>query len=107
MQNTNILSFTGTLVPTGHKHEHHGLRDAIAGIFGCRHRELSRPFTRGKQTYLVCLRCGMRREFDLAIWKPCGTFYSEAPPPQDFLLRNGPRAAPVSKIHSLGEANEA
>ena len=54
-----------------------GLRNAIGQMFGCKHRHLSRPFTRDRQTYLSCLDCGMRREFDLQSWKPRGTFYAE------------------------------
>jgi hypothetical protein len=27
-------------------------------LFGCRHRELSRAFTNGGETYKVCLKCG-------------------------------------------------
>jgi hypothetical protein len=52
--------------------------DTLRRIFGCHHRALSRPFTRGKQTYIACLKCGMHREFDLETWKPQGPFYAEA-----------------------------
>ena len=45
-------------------------------ITSCWHLKLSRPFTRGKETYRVCLRCGMRRNFDLQAWKSTGRFYS-------------------------------
>jgi hypothetical protein len=27
-------------------------------LFGCRHKELSRPFSNEGQTYKVCLKCG-------------------------------------------------
>lgn len=27
-------------------------------LFGCRHKELSRPFSSEGQTYKVCLKCG-------------------------------------------------
>ena len=49
----------------------------------CWHRKLSRPFTRGTKTYRVCVRCGMRRDFDLQTWKSTGRFYS---PPTNKLI---------------------
>ncbi len=44
-------------------------------VVNCRHARLSRPFTHGKESYRVCLRCGMRRQFDLQSWKSVGRFY--------------------------------
>ena len=44
-------------------------------ITGCWHRKLSRPFTHSAKTYRVCLRCGMRRDFDLRAWQSTGRFY--------------------------------
>ena len=44
-------------------------------VFGCWHRELSRPFTRHGQTYRSCLHCGARRRFDLKAWETKGGFY--------------------------------
>jgi hypothetical protein len=52
------------------------LKYFMARITGCWHRKLSRPFTRGKQTFRVCIRCGMYRDFDLQDWKSTGRFYS-------------------------------
>ena len=52
-----------------------GLKYLVARLTGCWHRKLSRPFTRGKQTYRVCLRCGMQRDFDLRTWKSTGRYY--------------------------------
>ena len=51
--------------------------DALRRVFGCHHRRLSRPFTRGQQTYIACLKCGLHREFDLEAWKPSGRFYAD------------------------------
>lgn len=48
---------------------------AVNRIFGCWHLKLSRPITRGRESYQVCLRCGMRRTFDLKNWKHTGKFY--------------------------------
>jgi hypothetical protein len=50
---------------------------ALRRVFGCHHRALTRPFTRGKQTYIACLKCGMHREFNLETWQPTGTFYAD------------------------------
>jgi hypothetical protein len=47
-------------------------------VFGCWHRELSRPFTRQGQTFRTCLGCGARREFDLSKWENKGGFYRAA-----------------------------
>lgn len=48
---------------------------AVTRIFGCRHRQLSLPFTRGKETYRTCVNCGARRRFDLDQWTMVGDFY--------------------------------
>ena len=34
-------------------------------ILGCRHRQLSRPFTSSNETYKVCLQCGTRLRYSL------------------------------------------
>jgi hypothetical protein len=38
------------------------------GIFkqlvGCRHSQLSRPFTVNDEPYCLCIQCGARRRFD-------------------------------------------
>ncbi len=44
-------------------------------IFGCWHKELSRPFTNQKQSYRVCLNCGARKHFDAENLKTFGPFY--------------------------------
>lgn len=42
------------------------VRRAIWNIFfGCRHRELSRPFTTANETYKVCLKCGAHLGYSL------------------------------------------
>jgi len=45
-------------------------------VFVCWHRKMSRPFTRAGETYRVCLRCGMHRQFDLQEWKTKGNYYN-------------------------------
>lgn len=44
-------------------------------LFGCWHKELSRPFTNKKGSYRTCLICGARKEFDTKSFKTLGTFY--------------------------------
>ena len=48
---------------------------AVTGVFGCWHRQLSLPFTRGTETYRTCVSCGARRRFDLDQWTMVGDFY--------------------------------
>jgi len=45
-------------------------------LSSCWHLELSRPITRGRETYRACLRCGMHRRFDTKTWKSSGRFYT-------------------------------
>ena len=45
-------------------------------MFSCWHRKMSRPFTHDGCTYRACLRCGMRRNFDLRTWKTNGRYYT-------------------------------
>lgn len=47
----------------------------LSRLFSCWHLKLSRPITRGRESYQVCLRCGMRRAFDIKKWKHTGRFY--------------------------------
>jgi hypothetical protein len=54
------------------------LRCVCYRVFVCWHRKMSVPFTREDETYRVCLRCGMRRHFDLAEWKMKGSYYNDA-----------------------------
>ena len=52
------------------------VRYLLSRISGCWHLKLSRPFTHERESYRACLRCGMRRKFDLKTWKSSGRFYS-------------------------------
>ena len=52
------------------------LRYLFFPLLVCWHRKMSRPFTRNGETYRVCLRCGMRRQFDLQEWKTKGEYYN-------------------------------
>ena len=52
------------------------LRYLFLPLLFCWHRKMSRPFTRDGETYRVCLRCGVHRQFDLKEWKTKGDFYN-------------------------------
>jgi len=53
-----------------------GTRMGLLGkLFGCRHKDLSRPFTDIKGSYRVCTGCGARKMFDTGSFKTLGTFY--------------------------------
>jgi hypothetical protein len=47
----------------------------IAKLFGCWHKELSRPFTTKTSSYRTCLDCGARRKFNPENLKTSGPFY--------------------------------
>lgn len=47
----------------------------IGKLFGCWHKELSRPFTIKNLSYRVCLECGARKRFDTENLKTFGPFY--------------------------------
>ena len=51
----------------------------LARVFGCWHKEMSRPFTDQGQTYRTCLDCGARRQFNLRRWEMQGDFYYGLP----------------------------
>lgn len=52
-----------------------GIRRRLTSFFGCRHKNMSRPFSRQGETYRVCLRCGARRQFDPRNWESRGDYY--------------------------------
>jgi hypothetical protein len=48
----------------------------VTKLFGCRHSNLSRPFTHGKTSYRSCLDCGARIQFNIETLETHGNFYS-------------------------------
>jgi hypothetical protein len=53
-----------------------GKRIGVFGIiFGCRHREMSRPFTIRGESYRTCLDCGARKAFDTKSLRTFGPYY--------------------------------
>lgn len=47
----------------------------LTELFGCQHKEMSRPFSRQGETYRVCIACGARRTFDDKTWNSAGPYY--------------------------------
>ncbi len=47
----------------------------IGKLFGCWHKQISRPFTAQNGSYRACLNCGARRHFDTRTLKTSGPFY--------------------------------
>ncbi len=61
------------LTPSSDRHCR--LKRIFSRALGCWHRNLSRPFTRGSETYRTCTDCGARRRFNLHEWTTVGGFY--------------------------------
>jgi hypothetical protein len=55
------------------------LGSLMARVFGCRHAEMSRPFSRDGRAYRSCLNCGAQRQFNLGKWEMQGSFYYGQP----------------------------
>jgi hypothetical protein len=51
----------------------------LGRMFGCWHKEMSRPFSSEGQTYRACLTCGARRSFNPGRWEMRGGFYYSLP----------------------------
>lgn len=47
----------------------------VCRLFGCRHANMSRPFTYADASYRACLKCGARRDFDPQTLRTFGSFY--------------------------------
>lgn len=55
-----------------------GLGRWLRELFGCQHKQMSRPFSRHGESYRVCLACGAQRQFDAQTWNTGGPFYYKA-----------------------------
>jgi hypothetical protein len=51
----------------------------LTRLFGCRHKEMSRPFSVKGQAYRSCVDCGARRQFNLERWEMQGDYYYGLP----------------------------
>lgn len=47
----------------------------LTRIFGCWHKKMGTPFTRGNRTYCTCMFCGACQKFDVNLWKNTGPFF--------------------------------
>jgi hypothetical protein len=47
----------------------------IATLFGCWHKDLSRPFSNSNGSHRTCLKCGAIKHFDSQTLKTTGPFY--------------------------------
>jgi hypothetical protein len=54
----------------------------LAKLFGCPHKQLSRPFSHSGTGYRTCLKCGARKRFNTETLETFGGFYY--PPPAKF-----------------------
>lgn len=48
----------------------------LVSLFGCGHRNLSRPFSHKTVAYRSCLQCGARKQFDTQTLQTFGRFYN-------------------------------
>lgn len=51
----------------------------LTGLFGCRHKELTRPFTVEKNSHRSCSHCGAWRNFNPETLETYGDFYYPQP----------------------------
>ncbi|HEY6802330.1 MAG TPA: hypothetical protein VI306_02020 [Pyrinomonadaceae bacterium] len=75
-QRTEFISIAQPTIFEIDRRHFDGLRYFVRRIFSCWHLRLARPVTHGQESYRACLRCGMRRKFDLENWKSSGRFYT-------------------------------
>jgi hypothetical protein len=47
----------------------------VGKLFGCWHKQLSRPFTNKNGSYRACISCGARKRFNTETLKTVGSFY--------------------------------
>jgi hypothetical protein len=77
--NTNLVQLKSAPV-TGLSADLTGrIGSLVARVFGCRHAEMSRPFSRDGRAYRSCLNCGAQRHFNLSNWQMQGSFYYGTP----------------------------
>ena len=73
----------------------------IGRMFGCRHKEMSRPFSSEGQTYRACVHCGARRSFNLGAWEMRGDFYYSLPTGRHFRAINGLPPRPAKRSTTI------
>jgi len=66
-----------------------GIGKLVTRMFGCRHKEMSRPFSSQGQAYRTCLDCGANRRFNVGRWEMQGDFYYGLPAARHLRPVNG------------------
>ncbi len=59
----------------------------LVRLFGCGHRNLSRPFSHKRTAYRTCLQCGARKQFNTQTLKTFGGFYNSPGAAAEMLCR--------------------
>ena len=84
---------------TGHSKRLAGATESVGRwlreIFGCSHKEMSRPFSRHGRSYRVCIACGAQRRFDTQTWNVRGPYYYATANTRDLLETNTSSLRPV------------
>jgi hypothetical protein len=83
MQAAELTIATSTAPQMGSLSVSRRLNTLVARVFGCRHADMSRPFSRDGRAYRSCLNCGAQRQFNLGNWKMQGGFYYGQPQHRD------------------------
>jgi hypothetical protein len=68
-----VFEREGLMTASSNRFTH--VKSVFQRAFGCWHRRMSLPFTRGTETYRTCVDCGARRQFNLEEWTMVGAFY--------------------------------
>ena len=79
MQAAQIAIANSTVAPLNSSSFSGKIGNLMARVFGCRHAEMSRPFSRDGRAYRSCLHCGAQRQFNLGNWEMTGGFYYGQP----------------------------
>lgn len=79
MQAAQLTLSNSSVAPLGSSSFSGRISNLMARVFGCRHAEMSRPFSRDGRAYRSCLNCGAQRQFHLGKWQMTGSFYYGKP----------------------------
>jgi hypothetical protein len=79
MQAAQLTIANSTVAPIHSSSLTRRIGSLMARVFGCRHAELSRPFSHDGRAYRSCLNCGAQRQFNLGNWEMQGRFYYGQP----------------------------
>jgi len=78
--NSTVAIGNSTVAPMDHTAAvSNRISSLVARVFGCRHAQMSRPFSRDGRAYRSCLNCGAQRQFNIGKWEMTGSFYFGQP----------------------------